>query len=130
MRNLAKFLRAPLLIVSLLGVLFATPLSASAVNVFQSCTGAAAQSSYCQQAAHPAGNPIIHFIVIAINIISYVAGAAAIIVLIVSGLRFMLANGDSNAITTARNGILYALIGIAVIVFAQGFVVYVLNKIK
>lgn len=131
MRNILQFLRAPLLVASLLAVVFATPLSASAVNVFQNCSsGTFKQTSYCQQAASQTGNPLIHFITIVINVVSFVAGAAAIVVLIISGLRFMLSNGDSNAVASARNGIIYALVGIGVIVIAQGIVVFVLNNIK
>lgn len=65
----------------------------------------------------------------ATRIISMVAGVAAIIVLIIAGLRYVLASGDPANVTKARNTITYALVGIAVAAAAQGIVVFVLDKL-
>jgi hypothetical protein len=108
--------------------------SVFAVDVVQSCSDpAAAQTNVCQETAAQGSsgtNPAINVIKIAINIVSYIGGAAAVIGLIIYGLRIMLANGDSNTIAASRTGILYSLIGIGVIVFAQTIVIFVLNKVK
>ena len=124
----------------------AAPATAGPVDILNRCSdtgaigttcadcksGTGATTAICKesQTSGATKNPIIHFITIIIDIISYIAGAAAIISLIVSGLRIILANGDSNAVATARSGILYSVIGIIVIVLAQSIVVFVLNKIK
>lgn len=150
MRLLTRF-RTPLLVAGLVAGFWApmlvVPSPVSAIDIFKTCTeqsltadqkakcndcasAVASQSDYCKEAATATGNPIIHIVTIIINIISFVAGAAAIIGLIVSGLRLILSNGDSNSVATARNGILYSLIGIAIVVLAQGIVVFILNKIK
>lgn len=62
-----------------------------------------------------------------INILSSVIGIAAVVVLMISGLRFITANGDPAKVTAAKNGIMYALIGLAVVALAQLLVHYVLN---
>jgi len=132
-----KFLRSPLLILGLLSSfslasLFVAP-TASAVVVSGFCATSAGQATeYCKEqlAAQNGPNPAVHVIKLIINIVSFIAGAAAIISLIVSGLKMSLANGDANAVTSARNGILYSLIGIEVIVLAQAIVVFVLDKVK
>ena len=75
-------------------------------------------------------SPIVGTIKAAINVVSYIVGVAAVISLIVSGMRMALANGDANAVNNARSGIIYALVGIVIVVVSQSIVVLVLNKIK
>jgi hypothetical protein len=108
--------------------------SVSAVDVVQSCNDpAAAQTNVCQETAAQGAsgaNPAIGVIKMVIGVVSYIGGAAAVIGLIIYGLRILLANGDSNTISASRTGILYSLIGIIVIVFAQLIVVFILNKVN
>jgi hypothetical protein len=63
------------------------------------------------------------------NIIAYIAGAAAIILIIVSGLRFITAGGDSNKAASARATIVNALIGLVVIVLGTVLIDFVLSKL-
>jgi hypothetical protein len=65
-----------------------------------------------------------------INVISVLLGIVAVIMIIVGGFKYVLSNGDSNAITSARNTVIYALIGVAVAALAQFFVKFVLNKLS
>ena len=58
-----------------------------------------------------------------------IIGGIAVIVLIVSGIRFAVSNGDPQGVQGARNGILYALIGVVVAVFANVIVRFVLGRI-
>jgi hypothetical protein len=64
----------------------------------------------------------------ATNLLSYVVGAAAIIVIVYSGLRFVTSNGDSNKVSGAKNALVYALIGVVVAALAQFLVHFVLNR--
>src|SRR5882724_7014961 len=64
-------------------------------------------SSACQDAKKAQGsntNPVINVIKVAIDVLSFLVGAAAVIGIVASGLRFILANGDSGAIASARSG--------------------------
>jgi hypothetical protein len=63
------------------------------------------------------------------NIVAYIAGAAAIILIVVSGIRFMTAGGDSAKVTAARQTLTGALIGIAVIVLARTLIIYVVKTL-
>ncbi len=65
-----------------------------------------------------------------INILSLVVGVVAVIMIIVGGFRFITSGGDSNSIASARNTILYALIGLVVVALAQFIVQFVLAKLK
>lgn len=60
-----------------------------------------------------------------IEVLSIIVGAAAVIMIIVGGLRYVLANGDSNAVSGAKNTILYALVGLVIAIFAQVIVSFV-----
>lgn len=62
-----------------------------------------------------------------VSIVSWVAGAAAVIVIMFAGLKFITANGDPNSISTARNAVIYALIGIAVLAISNLIVRFVIS---
>ncbi len=63
------------------------------------------------------------------NIVAIIAGIAAIIMIIISGLRFITAGGDSAGVTTARKTLVGALIGLAVIVLARSLIIYVIGQV-
>ncbi|MCL2173848.1 hypothetical protein FWH58_00900 [Candidatus Saccharibacteria bacterium] len=66
-----------------------------------------------------------------INILLFIGGIIAVIVIIVSGIRFASSRGDSNAVTKARQNIVYAVAGLVIMVVAfavVNFVIAQLNK--
>lgn len=58
----------------------------------------------------------------------YLTGAIAVILIIIGGIRYVLSAGDSNAVQGAKNTVMYAAIGLAVAIFAQTIVSFVLTK--
>jgi cytochrome bd-type quinol oxidase subunit 2 len=66
----------------------------------------------------------------AINIISLLVGVASVIMVLVGGLKYVTSNGDAGSISSAKNTILYALVGLTVAVLAQVIVRYVLNRVN
>lgn len=63
-----------------------------------------------------------------INIVTIIVGIIAVIVIIINGLRMITSNGDSNNITAARNGVIYALVGLVIVALAQLIVRFVVSK--
>ncbi len=63
------------------------------------------------------------------NILIFIIGAIAVIMLIVGGIRYVLSQGDQSAITSAKNTILYAIIGIVVAMLAFGAVNFVTTQL-
>lgn len=127
-RGLARFFVTAALLFPL-----ATPAIAqvSAVDIFPACSQNAASTNVCKDAGvKHTTNPITHTIGTVISILSYIIGAAAIIGIIVSSLRLITSNGDSNAVASARSSILYCLIGVLIAIAAQTIVIFVLDKIK
>jgi len=62
-----------------------------------------------------------------VNILSIIVGVAAVIMIIYGGFRYVTSGGDSGNITTAKNTIIYALVGLVVVALAQGIVRFVLS---
>lgn len=76
-----------------------------------------------------ADNPLGTEISNATLIIAYVAGSAAIILMLVGAIRYITSNGDSNGISSAKNTIIYAFVGLVIVVIAQAIVTYLVSKI-
>lgn len=107
--------------------------SALAVDVFQACPAGGGpdvcQDANSQQGNNGNNNPIVNIIKQAINIISFVIGIAAVIGIVVSGVRIIVAGGDSQAVASARTGLIYSLVGLAVAAIAQAIVAFVLSQV-
>lgn len=64
-----------------------------------------------------------------VNILSLVVGIVAVIAIIICGLRMITSNGDANSFASARTGIIYAIVGLVVVLLSQAIVQFVLNKV-
>jgi hypothetical protein len=64
-----------------------------------------------------------------VNVISWIVGVAAVIMIIIGGLRYVISGGDSNGVSGAKNTILYAIIGLVIVLFAQVIVAFVLTNV-
>ncbi len=91
----------------------------------------ASNTAVCQdQAANKdVKNPVIKALKLAITILSYIIGVAAVIMIIIGGFNIIKSNGDAQAVAKARQTILYAIIGVVIVVLAQTLVAFVLNKL-
>lgn len=65
----------------------------------------------------------------AARVLALVVGIASVIMVIIGGFKYILSNGDSNAINSAKNTILYALIGLVISVIAGAIVQFLLVHI-
>jgi len=117
---------------ALLGIcILFTPVSAAAWNPFGGVDcSSASTSAVCTR--NPQGNPIAGpdgILIKITNIIAFIAGIAVVIMLIVGGLKYILADGESNDIVSAKNTIIYALVGILVIAVARTLIVFVISRV-
>jgi hypothetical protein len=58
-----------------------------------------------------------------------VLGALAVLMVTVSGLRYVLSAGDPSKIARAKDGIIYSLVGVAVAISAEGIIYFVLSRL-
>lgn len=63
------------------------------------------------------------------NTLIFLVGAISVIMLIIGGLRYVVSAGDANAISGAKNTILYAIVGLIVAFLAFSIVNFVLARI-
>jgi beta-lactamase regulating signal transducer with metallopeptidase domain len=63
------------------------------------------------------------------NILAVIGAVVAVILIMYAGFRYITAAGDAQKIANARNVIVGALVGLAVIATAQAIVIFVVSKL-
>ena len=58
------------------------------------------------------------------------AGIVAVLVIIIGGIRYVASNGDSGQITAAKNMVLYAVVGLVVVILASAITQFVIQSVK
>lgn len=114
----------------LLGGLMA-PVPALAAGAADVCTGgAASESAFCkdQTTENPLTGPNGVLLKV-VQLIAVLAGIAAIIVIVVSGLQFVLSSGDPAKTQAAKSTLVYALVGLVVIALSGTIVSFVLSRL-
>lgn len=84
------------------------------------CTGGSSQEAVAKL------NNLIRYI---INTLSAIVGVVAVIMIIIGGFRYITSGGTDTSVASAKNTILYAIIGLIIVALAQILVRFVLNKI-
>jgi hypothetical protein len=64
-----------------------------------------------------------------IRIFSWVIGVIAVIMVMVSGFRYITAGGDSGKVASAKNTLIYAIVGLVIAAVAQILVKFVLHNV-
>jgi len=106
--------------------------SVNAVDILQPGCQAGASTKFCQDVnAGKNTDRILGPTGIVTQItqtIIYITGAISVIMIVIGGLKYVLSAGDSSGVQSAKNTILYAIIGLVVTLFAQVIVSFVLSK--
>jgi type IV secretion system pilin len=63
-----------------------------------------------------------------VNILLFILGAIAVVMIIIGGIRYATSNGDSGSIKSAKDTILYAVIGLIVAILAYAIVNFVISQ--
>ena len=64
-----------------------------------------------------------------VRVLLFLIGAISVIMIIIGGFRYVVSQGDSGAVTSAKNTILYAVIGLVVAIFAWAIVDFVIDNL-
>jgi hypothetical protein len=121
-------------------VFAAIPLQAGAINVFQSCGSGAATTGGAPQGGTGTGSSsgdicgakgekFEDLMKKVINTVLFVLGMIAVIMIVVGGIRYTTSNGDSAQIQSAKNTIMYAVVGLVIAILAFPIVGFVIDKI-
>lgn len=65
-----------------------------------------------------------------VNTLLFILGTIAVIMIVVGGIKYTTSNGDASAITSAKNTILYSVVGLVVAILAYAIVNFVLDAFK
>ena len=119
---------ALLLPVFVLGVSFVAPLAPTvSAETFDQGIGDGANSAQGEDQATDLFGESGIFRTIT-NVLLFIIGAIAVIMLIIGGIRYTVSGGDQAAITSAKNTILYAVVGIIVAILAFAIVNFVVGS--
>ena len=65
-----------------------------------------------------------------INVILYVLGSLSVVMIIYSGILYVMSGGDANNVTKAKNTLMYSVIGLIVALLAYAIVNFVITTFK
>lgn len=121
-------LTAVALLVGVVALVHTSPaLAATPKDEICSGVGAAAGGSGCTA---PKGSPTVNGVITTvINIISAFVGVVAVIMIIFAGFKYVTSGGDSSKIGSAKNTLVYAIVGLVVAGVSQIIVRYVVTKV-
>lgn len=90
----------------------------------QVCAGAAVAGAGCSDN----GTSLNGVVKAILNILSIAVGIAAVVMIILAGLKYITSGGEASNVSSAKNSLLYAIIGLVIVALAQTIVRFVLSK--
>ena len=85
------------------------------------------RNAACEDSGSANQEGINDLIATIINVFSVIVGIVAVIMIIWGGFKFITSGGDSGRVASARQTILYAIIGLIIVALAQFIVRFVLS---
>lgn len=95
-------------------------------------SGAGAKSSVCSDNNTGGDNPLFGpsgLITILVQILTIIIGIAAVVTIVIAGLRMVTSSGDPNTAATSRKAIAYAVAGLVIALMSQAMITYVIRRI-
>mgnify|MGYP000040953659 FL=1 len=65
-----------------------------------------------------------------INVMLFIAGALAVIMIIYGGIRYITAHGDEKQVKVAKDTIVYSVTGLIIAILAYALVTFIFNAFK
>ena len=98
------------------------------------CQGAeltwSADPADCESSTGDAGETVNTPVALVINIFSWVVGVVSVVMIIYGGFRYVTSAGNDAGVKTAKDTILYALIGLVIVALSQIIVKFVLSSVS
>lgn len=95
------------------------------------CNGANVEltDAPCSNSGNDGAEKVTKVIQNAINTLSLIVGIVAVVMIMVGGLRYITSGGSDTSVTSAKNTILYAIIGLIIVALSQVMVRFVISKV-
>jgi lysylphosphatidylglycerol synthetase-like protein (DUF2156 family) len=94
----------------------------------------AAKNAVCESVSRAQGScasggaDVSNVLKVVLQILSWVAGVVAIFMIVIAGLKYITAAGDSGSVSSAKNTLIYALVGLVIVALAQVVVRFILGQ--
>jgi Type IV secretion system pilin len=118
-----------ILIATMFSVFVFTPQLAFADAKSEICRGVNTASGATGSACG-SGSGVTGILATVLNLLSFIVGIAAVIMIIIGGLKYITSGGESSNVNSAKNTILYAVIGLVIVALAQVIVRFVLKRVS
>ncbi len=114
---------------AILSLSLAAVTPAVAIDVFQDCSGDAADTSICKASTTDKlfGEGSLWNSIL--NVFTYIIGAVAVLMMLVGAFRYVTSSGDASQVSAAKNTIMYSAVGIVVAISANALVNFVLTNL-
>lgn len=106
------------------GASFVPAATTGAVTV-DPCAGTANSNSALCENSNVTFRSVVKTI---IDTLLMLVGAIAVIMIVVSGLRYITSGGNSNSVAAAKNTLLYSVVGLVVAILSYAIVQWVYNQ--
>ena len=103
-----------------------SPSVSAKVDPYKNCLDSVICDAADQQGEEEVGNLVEKII----NLLLTITSVISVIMIIIGGIRYTVSNGDSNAASSAKNTILYSVIGLVIAIFAYAIVKFVVDNLK
>ena len=118
-------------------VLFSSALTSTTVALLNASTSMAQLRGVRSgvEAAHTPDQPTDLFgdgaiFSTAVDLMLYIVGAIAVVMIIFGGFRYIISGGNAASVTTAKNTILYAIVGVVIALLAYAIIDFILNSLE
>lgn len=125
MKSIINMIKAIFLTTSLAVVLGSASVSAVEIYGGDACS-AVPDSTICKKKGASDAQPLAKSI---IDILLWIVGVVSVIMIIISGIKYVTSTGDASKVASAKNTLMYAVVGVVVAAFAYAIVNYVYTKV-
>jgi len=85
-------------------------------------------TSVSSNCTNPSGKGVNGLIATLLNVLSIIAGVVAVIMLMIAGFKYITSQGDSAQLSSAKNALIYVIVGLIIVVASQAIVKFVLRR--
>ena len=128
MKKWQQFITAFVFILGL-GVTILSTTDVSAINVFPGCGaggGGGGSTAVCKAAGTDKAENMAQVIT---STLLFLLGIIAVIMIIVSGIKYTTSNGDASKIKSAKDTLTYSVVGLVVAMLAWAIVTFVVGRL-
>lgn len=75
------------------------------------------------------GQDVNQIIQTVVNVLFFILGAVAVIMIIWSGIRYVTSAGNATAVTSAKNTLIYSVVGLIVAMLAYAIVSFIIDAL-